>query len=148
MLKYSEGDFMSNIELTLLSLKDLINMKALKNYGLKAECTDLALITGGVYYENEKEYDTLYWTRTTTSMGSVYSLNKDGKSASLLDHERRGIIRPVLLNYNNITKETFIQNEEIELGEYPQYAPSKSIQRLLERKYQSNSIQNLSEALY
>ena len=158
----SDKDF----ELTLLSEKEIFGvdgikrirqLKAFKKYGTIAAITDLALLTGGdcvstAYYSapddnSLKGRPHWYYTRSSDGHGDMLAVDSAGCRHYLYRYKRNGAVRPALLS-STVFKEISENRvsgyngiEEVEYGEYPQYAPDLNMQRILEDEYQKGSLQ-------
>ena len=131
-------------------------LEVLKKYGTKSAISDLVMLTGGFYdnlYDNsDADVDTLKnrtgwsYTRSLTSKQTVRSVTLYGYRDHIETNDRESNIRPVLLLSSNFSQilsnrvEGYNGTEEVEYGEYPQYAPDKHIQRELERKYKNKKL--------
>ena len=131
-------------------------LEVLKKYGTKSSITDLVLLTGGFcgerfpYMEldhiNLKGRTGLVYTQTSDGYGDVRSIYRDGSRCYEYRYKRNGAIRPVLLlssvfsqiSPNRVSGDN--GTEEVEYGEYPQYAPDENTQRILENEYQSGKL--------
>ena len=127
-------------------------LEVIQKYGTKAAITDLCILTGGCLCEGEDYYyiaedksltgrTGLFWTKSTDNEDNVRSVTGEGDKCYICVHERDGAIRPVL-KLSVIFSQVF-QNrvkgyngtEEVEYGEYPQYAASEIMQNVLELAY-------------
>ena len=131
-------------------------LEVLKKYGTKSSITDLVLLTGGfcgerfpymkLNYINLKGRTGLCYTQTLASYGGVHGVFVDGSGYGLSSLTRNGAIRPVLLSssvFSQISPNRVRGDngtEEVEYGEYPQYAPDEKTQRILENEYQSGKL--------
>ena len=157
----SDKDF----ELTLLSEKEVFGvggtkrirqLKVFKKYGTIAAITDLVLLTGG-YYEDTaysapddnslKGRTCWFYTRSSDGKGYMLVVDSGGYKDYSYRYYRHGAVRPVLLS-SSVFKEIspnrvkgYNGTEEVEYGEYPQYAPNSNMQRILEKEYQKRSLQ-------
>ena len=158
----SDKDF----ELTLLSENEIFGvggtkrigqLKVFKKYGRIAAITDLVLLTGGDYIPTAPYYvpddnslkgrPCWYYTRSSDGNGDMLAVDSTGYKDYFYRYYRHGAVRPALLS-STVFKE-ISQNrvsgyngiEEVEYGEYPQYAPDFDMQRILEKEYQKGSLQ-------
>ena len=132
-------------------------LEVLKRYGTKSAISDLVVLTGG-YCEDTCTYmapddDTLkgrtgwVYTQSSDGNGDVRGVNKSGNRNNYSRSKRNGAIRPALLSssvFSQISPNRvrgYNGTEEVEYGEYPQYAPDESTQRRLENEYQSRRLQ-------
>lgn len=136
-------------------------LDVIDKFGILAAITDLALLTGGDYERssfrtapdekaNLRERHCWYYTRSSNHGGDV-SISRIYDSVDSSDqlycYKRSGAIRPVLLLPNELFKEVtqnrtkgYRGTEEVEYGEYPQYAASLYNQKLLESLYRSGKL--------
>ncbi len=144
-------------ELTLLSEEEVwgVNgekqLDVLKKYGTISAITDLVILTGG-YCEDTCTYmipddDILKgrtgwcYTRSSDGDGDVRGVDEDGTRDSKYRSKRHGAVRPALQSsviFDSISKKRikgYKGTEEVEYGEYPQYAPSSDVQELLEQEF-------------
>ena len=150
---------MGDLELTLLSEEEIWGDKngegqldILKKYGTKTAMTDLVILTGG-FCSNTKnnkvpDDDTLKgrigwnYTRTDGKNGNIFVVTSNGSIYWDGISSRDCAIRPIILSSNlffQIYKNRvtgYNGTEEVEIGEYPQYAPDFDTQQLLENEYQ------------
>ena len=150
--------------LTILSEEEIWGdkkLEVLEKYGTKAAETDLAKLMCGEsstqfkYYSvsddnSSKGFSGNYYTKTeiTTSFGkSIMYVHSDGSHGCVSIYNYSFGIRPVIKSFvlfnlicHNGTK-GYNDCEEVELGEYPQYAPSDDIQKELEEEYKKNTLQ-------
>ena len=161
--RHDENDYSEKeLSLTFLSeeeaigFKDHVGMNArtrldvLKKYGIVSAITDLAILTGAQFDENQDFPvaidDKLKRTGSVYTKSSFYDkaviISGAGFSNKIDIHDRNCTIRPVLLLstslFNSICNEKTIGDngiEEVEYGEYPQYVPDQNLQRVLEKKY-------------
>ena len=150
-------------ELTLLSEEEVwgVNggrqLDVLREYGTKSAITDLVVLTGG-YCDDTCTYmapdDNLLkgrtgwvYTRSNADGGNVCGINKDGSRCYNYRYRRSGAVRPALLSssvFSQISPNRvrgYNGTEEVEYGEYPQYAPDSGMQRRLESEYQRGNLQ-------
>lgn len=129
----------------------------LKKYGPTSELSDLAILMGGfggitsmIRVPDDKTlkgrvgFDL---TQSTDSYGRVVCVNCDGSKGNNEKSLRTGIIRPIIQS-SYIFSQVYPSRvsgynglEEVEFGEYPQYAPSKEIQEKLESEYSNGRLQ-------
>ena len=149
---------MEDLELNLLSEEDIFGDKdgkgqldVINKYGISSAITDLVILTGGYCDEYNKitvPDDTtlrgrtgLSCTRTAISNPYVRGVYENGTWAINLCDCRHSNIRPVLLSSNLFSQISrnrmrgYNGTEEVEYGEYPQYAPDSDMQQLLESEY-------------
>ena len=149
-------------ELTLLSEEEVwgVNggrqLDVLRQYGTKSAITDLVVLTGG-YCEDSCTYmapddDTLkgrtgwVYTRSSDGDGDVRVVNDAGFRYYNFRFKRHGAVRPALLSssvFSQISSNRvrgYNGTEEVEYGEYPQYAPDSDMQRRLESEYQRGNL--------
>lgn len=149
-------------ELTLLSEEEVwgVNggrqLDVLKKYGTKSAITDLVVLTGG-YCEDRCTYMApddsslkgrtgWVYTRTPSSNGNIFAVYEDGSRTYDYRFERTGAVRPALLSsviFSQISSDRvrgYNGTEEVEFGEYPQYAPDSDMQRRLENEYQRGAL--------
>ena len=144
-------------ELTLLSEEEIWGVESakqldvLKKYGTISAITDLAILTGnfcdfsGTYMAPDdnslKGRAGCYSTRSSDGNGDVRCVRESGIKCTFFRYNRDGAIRPALqsskifdLVYPNRVM-GYNGTEEVEYGEYPQYAPSLDVQELLEQEF-------------
>ena len=152
---------MSNF--TFLSKEQIIGenqLEILKKYGTRCAITDFSVLLGGAtagYFSEEnskKESECCYWWTKSIeplkkkyrmkSPAFVYRINVGELSRGIADSCIAGA-RPVLpyskiqeMALNGVRDKNGIL--EVEYGEYPQDIVSKKIDRILERAYQNNTI--------
>ena len=149
-------------ELTLLSEQEVwgVNggrqLDVLEKYGTKSAITDLVILTGG-YCEDSCSYmapddNSLkgrtgwVYTRSSDGDGDVRGVNGDGSRYLRYRYERNGAVRPALLSsfiFSQISPNRvrgYNGTEEVEYGEYPQYAPDSDVQRRLENEYKNGNL--------
>ena len=149
-------------ELTLLSEQEVwgVNggrqLDVLEKYGTRSAITDLVILTGG-YCEDSCSYmapddNSLkgrtgwVYTRSSDGDGDVRGVNKDGSRYNFYRYRRNGAVRPALLSsfiFSQISPNRvrgYNGTEEVEYGEYPQYAPDSDVQRRLENEYQRGNL--------
>lgn len=149
-------------ELTLLSEQEVwgVNggrqLDVLEKYGTRSAITDLVILTGG-YCEDSCSYmapddNSLkgrtgwVYTRSSDGDGYVRGVSKDGSRFYEYCYLRNGAVRPALLSsfiFSQISPNRvrgYNGTEEVEYGEYPQYAPDSDVQRRLENEYQRGNL--------
>lgn len=149
-------------ELTLLSEQEVwgVNggrqLDVLEKYGTRSAITDLVILTGG-YCEDSCSYmapddNSLkgrtgwVYTRSSDGYGDVRGVNRVGSRFYLYRYLRGGAVRPALLSsfiFSQISPNRvrgYNGTEEVEYGEYPQYAPDSDVQRRLENEYQRGNL--------
>ena len=143
-------------ELTLLSEEQVwgVNggrqLDVLEKYGTKSAITDLVVLTGG-FCEDSCTYMTpddsslkgrtgWCYIRSSDGNGDVRSVNKDGSRYYEYRYQRNGAIRPALLSsylFSQISPNRvrgYNGTEEVEYGEYPQFAPDDRTQTLVSKR--------------
>ena len=149
-------------ELTLLSEQEVwgVNggrqLDVLEKYGTRSAITDLVILTGG-YCEDSCSYmapddNSLkgrtgwVYTRSSDGDGDVRGVSKAGSRFTGYRCRRNGAVRPALLSsfiFSQISPNRvrgYNGTEEVEYGEYPQYAPDSDVQRRLENEYQRGNL--------
>lgn len=149
-------------ELTLLSEQEVwgVNggrqLDVLEKYGTRSAITDLVILTGG-YCEDSCSYmapddNSLkgrtgwVYTRSSDGDGDVGGVDKDGSRYDRYGYVRNGAVRPALLSsfiFSQISPNRvrgYNGTEEVEYGEYPQYAPDSDVQRRLENEYKNGNL--------
>ena len=144
-------------EFTLLDEEQVFGNKKidiLKKYGIKAAITDFAILLGGyvssVYHvdgDNSLKGRTGWWSLPSSDgYGYVRDIHEDGSIGWHNASNRSGAVRPVLLS-SSIFSQIFPNRvkgyngtEEVEYGEYPQYAASLKMQNILESEYISGGM--------
>ena len=139
---------MNNQELTLLSVEQIwgnSQLEVLKKYGTKIAATDLCILTRGCvrdedYVDEDKSLTgRTCVARTKTVNKYVKEIFIDGLcSCCGYINDISCVIRPVLQN-STISLPSTVSDPniimEIEYGEYPQNAPSATMQKKLEKEY-------------
>ena len=147
-----------DIELTLLSEGNIFGnqhrgkFEVFKKYGTKAAITDLCILTGG-YLCTDRKFNipedsglkgrtSWFWTKTYNYGYDVRIVNRDGTRTQTRNISKRtGAIRPILKSsmiFSHVFPfrvSGYNETEEVEFGEYPQYAADKEMQIELESKY-------------
>lgn len=153
---------MNNIVLTLLDKSDALvsenKLKCFKKYGLTAGYTDVFLLTGGKSnYENMiripdefglKNRTAPYIFNTLLKDGNVFSIDETGNKSKVENNDTSFGVRPTIVTFDDIYK-SLVENvkfgyngvEEVELGEYPQYAAAHKVNLALEDEY-TNHLEN------
>ena len=149
-------------ELTLLSEQEVwgVNggrqLDVLEKYGTRSAITDLVILTGG-YCEDSCSYmapddNSLkgrtgwVYTRSSDGYGDVRGVHEAGSRSSRYRFTRHGAVRPALLSsfiFSQISPNRvrgYNGTEEVEYGEYPQYAPDSDVQRRLENEYKNGNL--------
>ena len=149
-------------ELTLLSEQEVwgVNggrqLDVLEKYGTRSAITDLVILTGG-YCEDSCSYmapddNSLkgrtgwVYTRSSDGDGDVRGVDTVGSRFTGYRCRRNGAVRPALLSsfiFSQISPNRvrgYNGTEEVEYGEYPQYAPDSDVQRRLENEYQRGNL--------
>ena len=149
-------------ELTLLSEQEVwgVNgsrqLDVLKKYGTRSAITDLVILTGG-YCEDScscmapddnslKGRTGWVYTRSSDGDGYVRGVHEVGSGYNEFSYERDGAVRPALLSsfiFSQISPNRvrgYNGTEEVEYGEYPQYAPDSDVQRRLENEYKNGNL--------
>lgn len=151
---------MSN--LTILTMDEIADrnqqLEIFRKRGTKATISDFAMLLGGQvsnYNYKLKKRTGSYWTdtgydiyngyRKPTKIESLYTVDSDGEIHDNEVYTRNIGCRPVL-PYSTIS--SICSNKvrtqdgilEVEYGEYPQEAVSKTLQKILEEEYQKNSL--------
>ncbi len=139
-------------KLTLLSAKELTNydkkLKVLDKYGIIAPITDLAMLTGS-YYNRQDDLKILdcalgpyrsragwFWLKASSD-GNATILLQDGMIGKSYCDRRTRTIRPVLKVSKRVMAD-LIKYAELDdvktilLGEYPQYVPDETTQKILD----------------
>ena len=144
-------------ELTLLSEGQIWGnncepqLEVISKYGTKSAITDLCILTGSCLYENTKytidEDRSLtgrtswFWTKSDDHNNDVRAVNKCGNGGNLLRYVRNSAVRPALQSsviFSQISPSRvrgYNGTEEVEFGEYPQYAVNSRMQSILESEY-------------
>ena len=149
-------------ELTLLSEQEVwgVNggrqLDVLEKYGTRSAITDLVILTGG-YCEDSCSYmapddNSLkgrtgwVYTRSSDGDGDVRGVDTVGSRFTGYRYRRNGAVRPALLSsfiFSQISPNRvrgYNGTEEVEYGEYPQYAPDSDVQRRLENEYKNGNL--------
>ena len=151
-----------DFELTLLSEGQIWGnsnepqLEVISKYGTNAAITDLCILTGGYLCENTKyninEDRSLtgrigwFWTRSNDGDNDVRAVDKEGNRCYSIRYARNGTVRPALQSsviFSQIYQSRvrrYNRTEEVELGEYPQWAVSLEMQCLLEKIYETGKL--------
>ena len=150
-------------DITLLSKEDIFgknDLEVLKKYGTSAAVTDLAILTGAMYDAEGKNHvinnNTLsgrtgyYVTKSLYDHGDVISVVSNGDMRWVNHYSKYSSIRPVLKldcfrSILSNTIELYNRINVVPLGEYPQYAPPKHMQRILEDKYNEKALEKTNK---
>ena len=148
---------MNNQDLTLLSEGQICGndkesqLEVIRKYGTKAAITDLCVLTGSYLCEDTdynidedsslKGRTSWFWTRSDDNDNDVRAVNKHGDRDDLFRYLRYGAVRPALQSsviFSQISPNRvrgYNGTEEVEYGEYPQYAADSRMQSILESEY-------------
>ena len=148
---------MNNQDLTLLSEGQIwgndkeSQLEVIRKYGTKAAITDLCVLTGSYLYDDTdynidedsslKGRTSWFWTRSDDNANDVRAVAEDGNMYDRYSHIRHGVVRPVLKSsviFSQISPNRvrgYNGTEEVEYGEYPQYAADSMMQSILELEY-------------
>lgn len=148
---------MNNQDLTLLSEGQIwgndkeSQLEVIRKYGTKAAITDLCVLTGSYLCEDTdynidedsslKGRTSWFWTRSDDNDNDVRAVNKHGDRDDLFRYLRYGAVRPALQSsviFSQISPNRvrgYNGTEEVEYGEYPQYAADLRMQSILESEY-------------
>jgi hypothetical protein len=148
---------MSDCDLTLLSEGQIwgndreSQLEVMRKYGTKAAITDLCILTGSYLCDNTdfnidedsslKGRTSWFWTRSDDNDNDVWVVDNDGTKNINYRYERAGVVRPVLKSsviFSQISQNRvngYNGTEEVEYGEYPQYAADARMQNILEVEY-------------
>ena len=148
---------MNNQDLTLLSEGQIwgndkeSQLEVIRKYGTKAAITDLCVLTGSYLCEDTdynidedsslKGRTSWFWTRSDDNDNDVRAVNKHGDRDDLFRYLRYGAVRPALQSsviFSQISPNRvrgYNGTEEVEYGEYPQYAADSGMQSILESEY-------------
>ncbi len=146
-----------DVELTLLSEGQIWGndsepqLEVLKKYGTKAAITDLCVLTGS-YLISDTDFNidedsslkgrtSWFWTRSDDNDNDVCGVNLSGNRFLRYRYLRYGVVRPALQSsgiFSQISPNRvrgYNGTEEVEYGEYPQYAADSRMQSILESEY-------------
>ena len=148
---------MNNQDLTLLSEGQIwgndkeSQLEVIRKYGTKAAITDLCVLTGSYLCEDTdynidedsslKGRTSWFWTRSCDNDNDVLAVYKNGYGNLKYRYERTGAVRPALQSsviFSQISPNRvrgYNGTEEVEYGEYPQYAADSRMQSILESEY-------------
>ena len=148
---------MNNQDLTLLSEGQIwgndkeSQLEVIRKYGTKAAITDLCVLTGSdlcedtdyIIYEDSslKGRTSWFWTRSDDNDNDVRAVSKNGFRDIKIRCKRNGVVRPALQSsviFSQISPNRvrgYNGTEEVEYGEYPQYAADSRMQSILESEY-------------
>ena len=148
---------MNNQDLTLLSEGQIwgndreSQLEVMRKYGTKAAITDLCVLTGSYLCEDTdynidedsslKGRTSWFWTRSDDNDNDVRAVYKNGDRYSISRYVRYGAVRPALQSsviFSQISPNRvrgYNGTEEVEYGEYPQYAADSRMQSILESEY-------------
>ena len=148
---------MNNQDLTLLSEGQIwgndkeSQLEVIRKYGTKAAITDLCVLTGSYLCEDTdynidedsslKGRTSWFWTRSDDNDNDVRAVYKNGYRSSIYRYDRNGVVRPALQSsviFSQISPNRvrgYNGTEEVEYGEYPQYAADSRMQSILESEY-------------
>lgn len=148
---------MNNQDLTLLSEGQIwgndreSQLEVMRKYGTKAAITDLCVLTGSYLCEDTdynidedsslKGRTSWFWTRSDDNYNDVRAVNKNGSRNYEYRYKRNCAVRPALQSsviFSQISPNRvrgYNGTEEVEYGEYPQYAADLRMQSILESEY-------------
>ena len=148
---------MNNQDLTLLSEGQIwgngneSQLEVMRKYGTKAAITDLCVLTGSYLCEDTdynidedsslKGRTSWLWTRSDDNVNDVRAVFEDGGRYNESRYLRNGAVRPALQSsviFSQISPNRvrgYNGTEEVEYGEYPQYAADSRMQSILESEY-------------
>ena len=148
---------MNNQDLTLLSEGQIWGndnepqLEVMRKYGTKAAITDLCVLTGSYLCEDTdynidedsslKGRTSWFWTRSDDNDNDVRAVYRYGDRNHTYRYERNGAVRPALQSsaiFSQISPNRvrgYNGTEEVEYGEYPQYAADSRMQSILESEY-------------
>ena len=148
---------MNNQDLTLLSEGQIwgndkeSQLEVIRKYGTKAAITDLCVLTGSYLCEytdynidedsSLKGRTSLFWTRSDDNDNDVRAVNNYGDRSIISRDRRGGAVRLALQSsviFSQISTNRvrgYNGTEEVEYGEYPQYAADSRMQSILESEY-------------
>ena len=148
---------MNNQDLTLLSEGQIwgnykeSQLEVIRKYGTKAAITDLCVLTGSYLCEDTddnidedsslKGRTSWFWTRSDDNADDVRTVIGTGDRNGTYRYRRDGAVRPVLQSsviFSQISPNRvrgYNGTEEVEYGEYPQYAADSRMQSILELEY-------------
>lgn len=148
---------MNNQDLTLLSEGQIwgndkeSQLEVIRMYGTKAAISDLCVLTGSHLCVNTdynidedsslKGRTGWFWTRSVDNDNYVRAVNIRGSMHIISKQARLGAVRPALQSsviFSQISPNRvrgYNGTEEVEYGEYPQYAADSRMQSILESAY-------------
>lgn len=148
---------MADQDLTLLSEGQIwgnyreSQLEVMRKYGTKAAITDLCILIGCYLCEDTdfnidedsslKGRTSWFWTRSCDNDNDVRAVDESGTRDHVLRHDRDVAIRPALQSsviFSQISTNRvrgYNGTEEVEYGEYPQYAADSKMQSILESEY-------------
>ena len=148
-----------DFELTLLSEGQIWGnnkerqLDVISKYGTKAAITDLCILTGSYLCENTIDEDSSlkgrpswFWTRSDDVNNDVRVVDIYGDRDYSYRCARYAVVRPALQSsiiFSQIYQSRvsgYNITEEVELGEYPQWAVSLEMQCLLEKIYETGKL--------
>ena len=143
-----------DFELTLLSEGQIWGnnkerqLDVISKYGTKAAITDLCILTGSYLCENTIDEDSSlkgrtswFWTRSDDVNNDVRVVDNYGDRDYSYRSARYAVVRPALQSsviFSQISPNRvsgYNGTEEVEFGEYPQYAADSRMQSILESEY-------------
>jgi len=150
-------------ELTFLTESQILGKDKIEIFdtiGRQAAMTDLSIVLGGFvysdYFSNEgnslKHRAGGYWTKDPNGYGDPLTIDKIGNLVSGITWSCQDGARPIL-PYSEISKMSSnkIRGKQglliVEYGGYPQWAPSKNYQLLLEEVYKNEKIKILEDCI-
>ena len=148
---------MNNQDLTLLSEGQIwgndkeSQLEVIRKYGTNAAITDLCALTGSDLCEDTdhnidedsslKGRTSWFWTRSDYNDNNVFAVSKFDFMGYAHKSSRNCAVRPVLQSsviFSQISPNRvrgYNGTEEVEYGEYPQYAADSRMQSILESEY-------------
>ncbi|HIS90596.1 MAG TPA: hypothetical protein IAC20_02920 [Candidatus Faecisoma merdavium] len=148
---------MNNQDLTLLSEGQIwgndkeSQLEVIRKYGIKAAISDLCVLTGGYLWEDTfynidedsslKGRTSWFWTISDDNDNNVRTVSRIGRRINKRGYERDSAVRPALQSsviFSQISPNRvrgYNGTEEVEYGEYPQYAADSRMQSILESEY-------------
>lgn len=148
---------MNNQDLTLLSEGQIwgndkeSQLEVIRKYGTIAAITDLCVLTGSYLCEDTdynidedsslKGRTSWFWTRSDDNDNDVRAVMEDGYRNDKFRYFCNGVVRPALQSsviFSQISPNRvrgYNGTEEVEYGEYPQYAADSRMQSILESEY-------------
>ena len=148
---------MKEHDLTLLSEGQIwgnsseSQLEVIRKYGIKSAITDLCVLTGSdlcedTYYNIDEDSSLTgrtawFWTRSDDGDNNVRAVDEYGDRDGRYRYRRTGAVRPALQSsviFSQIPPNRVMgynRTEEVEYGEYPQYAADSKMQNILESEY-------------